>query len=188
MLKVIGCVTQQHDIRLVAVAGMLCFLACFTSINMLWRSHTHQSTISAAWLAGAAFVFGTGVWTTHFVAMLAFESHLLIGYDAGLTAASLLVDCAGAWVAFWIHLRGHGRPMHSAVAGIILGGSVGLMHFMGMHAMRFRGIASLGTSYVIAAFLVGAVLAAPALITAGPLDRSSRRVWGAATICPAAPP
>ena len=38
---------------------------------------------------------------------------------------------------------------------MILGGSVGLMHFMGMHAMRFRGVASLDRSYVIAAILVG---------------------------------
>jgi diguanylate cyclase len=182
MLKVIGCITQQHDIRLVGAAGLICFLACFTSINMLWRSYAHKSIAGAAWLAGAALVFGTGVWTTHFVAMLAFESHLLIGYDAVETATSLLVDCVGAWVAFWIYLRSQGRPVHSVVAGMILGGSVGLMHFMGMDAMRFHGVASLDRSYVIAAILVGLSLASPALIVAGQLEKSSRRVGGAALL------
>jgi diguanylate cyclase (GGDEF)-like protein len=179
MLKVIGCITQQHDIRLVGAAGLICFFACFTCINMLWRSNAHKSLASVAWLTGAALVFGTGVWTTHFVAMLAFESNLLVGYDAVETGTSLIVDCAGAFAAFWIFMRSHGRPVHSMVAGVILGGSVGLMHFMGMDAMRFHGIATLDKSYVVAAILVGMALSGPALIVAGQLEHSSQRLWGA---------
>jgi diguanylate cyclase (GGDEF)-like protein len=82
-------------------------------------------------------------------------------------------------VAFWIYLRSHGRPAHCVVAGVILGGSVGLMHFMGMDAMRFHGVAVLDRSYVTAAILVGMVLSGPALIVAGHMEHSLRRIWGA---------
>src|ERR1700742_2764381 len=141
MLKVLGCITQQHDPRLVVTAGLICFLACFTAVNMLWRSKSHHTTARAAWLTGAALVFGIGVWTTHFVAMLAFRSDLLIGYSAFETALSLIIVCTGTGAMFWVFALGQHRRVQRALAGMLLGVVVGAMHFVGTNAMRFNGSA-----------------------------------------------
>ena len=58
-----------------------------------------------AWLALAAFVSGTGIWSTHFVAMLAYQPHLPIGYDPGLTLLSILAAMAIGGVGWWLSLR-----------------------------------------------------------------------------------
>ena len=38
MLKVLNCVTQQHDLRLVALSAAICILGCFTTVSLLSAS------------------------------------------------------------------------------------------------------------------------------------------------------
>ncbi len=182
MLKVLGCITQQHDPRLVATAGLICFLACFTAVNMLWRSKSHHAAARAAWLTGAAFVFGTGVWTTHFVAMLAFRSDLLIGYHAFETALSLIIVCTGTSAMFWAFALGQHSSVLRASAGMLLGAVVGAMHFVGADAMRFNGSPLPDPIYIAAALSVGMLLAGLALLIGGGLKTTSRRLISAALL------
>ena len=70
MLQVYTCIVQEHDFRLVVVAGILCLLSAITAFTILERARAGHNR-RAAWLALAAFVSGTGIWSTHFVAMLA---------------------------------------------------------------------------------------------------------------------
>lgn len=182
MLKVLGCISQQHDLRLVATAGLICFLACFTTINMLWRACTHHSAARAAWLTGAAVVFGTGVWTTHFVAMLAYRSDLLIGYQALETALSLVIVCGGAWPMFWVFVNRRHNALHRAMAGSMLGAAVFAMHMVGTYAMRFNGTALFDPAYILSALVGGMLLVGAALTAAGGLQRSSLRLVSTGTL------
>ncbi|HEX8623267.1 MAG TPA: MHYT domain-containing protein, partial [Allosphingosinicella sp.] len=88
MLRVYACVTGEHDIRLVLVAGALCLLAAFTAFSIFEQARRAERR-RWAWTALAGFVAGTGIWATHFVAMLAYRPHLPIGYDLNLTLASI---------------------------------------------------------------------------------------------------
>jgi len=38
MIRVLGCITQQHDLRLVVLAGILCLFACATAMSLLARA------------------------------------------------------------------------------------------------------------------------------------------------------
>lgn len=89
MLQVYSCIVQEHDFRLVVVAGILCLLSAITAFTILERARAGRSR-RFAWLALAAFVSGTGIWSTHFVAMLAYQPDLPMGYDAALTLLSVL--------------------------------------------------------------------------------------------------
>src|SRR5258708_37433727 len=102
MLRVIGCITGQHDLRLVAVAALICALACGTTLNLLARARAAQPRSSLAWLLAAAVLFGCGVWSLHFVAMLAFLPGLEVGYDIATTIASVAIAIAGATAAFLV--------------------------------------------------------------------------------------
>lgn len=178
MLRVFGCITQQHDLRLVVLAALICCLACFTAINMLWRASHHRRLVAGAWLAGAAFVFGCGVWATHFIAMLAFRSDLILGYEPARTILSLAVVCIGALLAFWLFLREPPAPPLVLVAGILLGSSIAAMHYIGVAAMRFQGIATLDPSYITPSILLSVSLASLGLFCARRLDSSLRRILG----------
>ena len=92
MLRVLACITQDHDLRLVVVAGLICALATFTAMSLRVRAVEAAGTATKLrWLTAAAVVTGCGVWSTHFVAMLAFKPSLPIGYDIGLTILSIAI-------------------------------------------------------------------------------------------------
>ena len=160
MLRVYACVTGEHDIRLVLVAGALCLLAAFTAFSIFeqaWRAGRRQWW----WTALAGFVAGTGIWATHFVAMLAYRPHLPIGYDLNLTlasiAAAVLVTGAG-WTAA---LRG-GRG-GTIAAGTVIGAGIGTMHYIGMAAVKLPGRFAWDDGLVAASLLIGIGLSVAAL-------------------------
>src|SRR5262249_50951918 len=91
MLRVLACITQDHDWRLVILAGVICLFACFAALSLLTRASTTQGRQRRIWLVVTAAVTGSGVWATHFVAMLAFRPNLTMGYDIALTVLSVVV-------------------------------------------------------------------------------------------------
>src|SRR5262245_22220607 len=100
MLRVLGCITEQHDLRLVVLAGLVCLFACYTAFSLLERAHASSFKSKTVWLVASAFVAGSGVWTTHFVAELAFRPGLSVGYDVGLTVISVVIAVAIAGLGF----------------------------------------------------------------------------------------
>jgi signal transduction histidine kinase/CheY-like chemotaxis protein len=159
MLRVIGCLFDQHDLRLVVVAGLLCFFACVTAMSMIGRARVATDRMHLAWLGGAGFVAGCGIWATHFVAMLAYQVGLPIGYDEFLTLLSAVVAIVLCSVGFWVALR----PRGALLGGAIAGAAIGTMHYVGMAAVRMQAIAVWDFNYVIASIVIGITLMAVAM-------------------------
>ena len=83
-------------------------------------------------------VFGGGVWATHFVAMLAFQPGLAIGYDIGLTLISIGAAMSISWLGFAAALRLGAVTSGGAMLGVA-GGAVGsACFFIGLPAHAAR--------------------------------------------------
>ncbi|MDO9127681.1 MAG: ATP-binding protein, partial [Parvibaculum sp.] len=159
MLRVIGCITQEHDLGLVVLAGGLCLFACFTAMNMLGRAKLAQGRVRTLWLMAAGGVAGSGIWATHFVAMLAFKSILPVNYEIGLTFFSALIAIVLCGVGFAIVL---GRPGPLA-GGALIGAAISAMHFTGMTAVRIPADPVWDMNYVVAAVVIGVLTSAGAM-------------------------
>src|SRR5436190_833427 len=109
MYRVLGCIFEQHDLRLVALAGILCLFACATAMSMIRRAGQSVPGARTVWLAGAGVVAGSGIWGTHFVAMLAYQSGFPVAFDIGLTVLSAVIAVTLCRVGFMIALSGS-RP------------------------------------------------------------------------------
>src|SRR5258705_2658893 len=131
MLRVYGCITDQHDFRLVLLAGLVCLFACYTALSLIARARENDARCSLAWISAASIVFGGGVWATHFVAMLAFRPGFPVGYHVGLTLVSIAVAVIIAWFGFALGLR----YRSGALGGAVLGVAIGAMHYTGMKAL-----------------------------------------------------
>jgi NO-binding membrane sensor protein with MHYT domain len=131
MLRIYGCITEDHDLRLVGLAVLICLFGCYTALSLLARARGVRGRASLAWLTAAAMVAGAGVWATHFVAMLAFHPGFTLGYELGLTALSIAIAVAVSWVGFaialWLRV-----PL---IGGMVFGAAVSAMHFTGMEAV-----------------------------------------------------
>lgn len=171
MLRVLSCITTQHDFRLVLTAVSLCLLACFTTLALHRRAaEMNQGPAKFIWISGAAAVFGCGVWSTHFVAMLAFQSSAPLGYDAGVTFMSLLAAILIGWVGLWIALRGRWL---AAIGGAVIGLAVSIMHYLGMAALHTPGLIQWDGQLVSSSVVTGIVFCSIAVFAAA----VARSLW-----------
>jgi diguanylate cyclase (GGDEF)-like protein len=176
MYQVLSCLTTQHDDRLVALAALICAAAAFASFKIYsYATATHGiRRLSLALLTGVCSA--SGIWATHFIAMLAFDSGYTIAYEPVTTAASLVIAVTATTIGFAVSAAG-GR-WQPAIGGAVIGAGIGLMHYTGMWALVIPGILSWDGARVIASLAVGMALASTAMITFHRL--SGRPAWLAA--------
>jgi diguanylate cyclase len=176
MLRVIECITQEHDLRLVALAACLCALACTTTVNLMAAARNKEGRSSLAHLVAASVVFGCGVWSLHFVAMLAFESSMPISYGISLTFASILFAVVGALLALTVWRFSSSRRIGTVLGGVVLSLSVTAMHFCGIAAIQVSGLLHLSTEQVLYAVGVSLFFSIGALIRSETLSTHGRRL------------
>lgn len=162
MLTVLGCFLGEHDLWLVALAAFICTLASAACVALLCHARRSPMPWRAAWIAVAAVAGGSGIWATHFIAMLAFEPSLPTGYAINLTILSLAyaiaLTGAGLAVALWRAL-----PAAPVLGGLILGGGIAAMHYTGMAAFEVPGHLRWDPTLVAASLILGGVLGAAGL-------------------------
>jgi signal transduction histidine kinase/NO-binding membrane sensor protein with MHYT domain len=162
MFTVLTCIFVQHDLRLVLVAALICATACSAAFGFHLRSlKAAGSTMSLAWMGLAGLVAGSGVWGTHFVAMLAYMPGVPIGYAIPSTVLSLLIAIFGMGLGFALPVLQRGRAAVLA-GGVVTGSSVAAMHFVGMAAIRTQARLDWDAAYVVASVAIGALGAAAA--------------------------
>jgi signal transduction histidine kinase/ActR/RegA family two-component response regulator len=156
LLAVLTCIFVQHDLRLVVVAALICVTACCTAFGFHARGLNAAGALRWAWLALTGLVAGSGVWATHFMAMLAYQPSLRIGYDLVETAASFAAAIVGMGLGFALPAWRRSRGM-DLIGGTVTGCSVAVMHYMGIDAIRTQADISWDWRYVAASILIGAV-------------------------------
>ena len=167
MLRLYTCVTEDHDLRLVVLAGVICLFATFTALSLLRRVlASSESRSRQGWLIGAAVVCGSGVWATHFVAMLAFNAYLPVSYDVPLTILSIVIAITISYLGLAVAAARQNRGELVALGGAIVGGAVGSMHYAGMSAMQVPADVNWDAGGVVASLLIGTGMASLALVTA----------------------
>src|SRR5213080_204164 len=90
MFRIFNCLVTEHDLRLVVIAGLICFLASFTAINLFGRARGLSGRARVNWIVAAGAATGCGIWATHFIAMLSYDPGIATAYEIGLTALSLV--------------------------------------------------------------------------------------------------
>jgi diguanylate cyclase (GGDEF)-like protein/PAS domain S-box-containing protein len=163
MLTVYNCIVTEHDLRLVALAALVCALASLTAINLLHHVRRSDHNRQVVWLAIAAASIGFGIWATHFIAMLAFSPALPTAYNITLTVISLLAAVMLTGIGFGVALL----PLPAApwLGGAIVGGGIAVMHYTGMAAFEVAGTVTWDPALVTTSILLGGALGAAALWT-----------------------
>jgi PAS domain S-box-containing protein len=121
-------------------------------------------------------VAGSGIWTTHFVAMLSFRTGLPTGYAVLPTVASLGVAILSTVAGFAVASAAGRLPRTRAAAGgLIVGIGITSMHYVGMAGYRTTGHIHWIPAFVLASVLVGAAFATGALVVGRANARAGRQ-------------
>ncbi len=181
MLKVLTCLTREHDLRLVVVAGLICFAACFTAFRLYSRMRGAKGVVRAAWLLLTGLVSGSGVWATHFIAMVAYTPGLKTGYSPTGTLLSLMISVMFMACGFAV-ASAQRTKTNDFAGGLVLGMGVAAMHYTGMSAFVTQGVVQWEQVMVAVSVLVGVCGATLSLLAAGRARSLLKQVGGGALL------
>ncbi len=153
----------SYSPALIAISLCVAILASYTALDLTGRIATARGSAIYLWIAGGALAMGVGVWSMHFIGMLALRLPFALGFDVGITALSLLIAVLSSGFALWLVSQPRLPVWQLAFGALIMGAGIASMHYTGMAAMRMTpGIdydpTLLGASLLIAVIASGAAL------------------------------
>lgn len=110
-----------------------------------------------------ALALGGGIWSMHFIGMLAFRLCAEVHYDYWLTLLSVLPGLAASWMTLHLLTQRSLDTRQLIAGGVLLGSGIGAMHYSGMAAMRMAPILYYDPWWFMFSILVAVVLACLAL-------------------------
>ncbi len=177
---------DQHDPTLVIWALLVCLASMAVGVHAYHRGATAAGPARMAWILLTGLVLGSGVWATHFIAMLGFQPGLRLSFDEPMTALSFLVALAGLAGGAGLAMTATGRARRLA-GGALCGGSIAAMHFVGVSAMRLPALMIWRADLLVAAILIAASLSALAFVDlrreSGLRGRTASILLLAAAVC-----
>src|SRR5882724_12793544 len=147
-------VTGTHDPYLVALSILVASFASYPALDLSGHVAPARGFARSVWLAAAALTMGGGIWSMHFVAMLAFIMPIPMSYDIGLTTLSLVVAILVTGGGFYVISRRRASPLRLALSGIFMGLGIAGMHYTGMAAMRGRAELSYDPLFVALSLVI----------------------------------
>lgn len=164
--------TAHHSLPLVALSLLIAILAAFASVSHvdLMRATKSQS-VAHRWHIIGSIALGIGVWTMHFVGMVAFKLPMDVYFEPVTTSISILPAILAGYIGLRV-LRGV-KPGGLAIVGggTLMGLGIGVMHYVGMSGMLVNAKMVyrpelFALSILIAAVMACAALAVPRLMMA----------------------
>jgi diguanylate cyclase (GGDEF)-like protein/PAS domain S-box-containing protein len=162
MYRVFSCLLTEHNYWLVGLAAFVCVCTTLSSFKIYSIAVQSRGPRQLGWAGITGVCAGSGIWSTHFVAMLAYDGGFPTAYEPAFTLGSLLVAVALAACGFALSARAD--RWRVVAGGIVIGSAIGAMHFAGMHALLVPGTVSWNTPLVASSWFLGIGLALTAVL------------------------
>ena len=124
-----------YNYWLVALSLVVASFASYAALDLATRLTAARGRPARYWLIGGAFSMGTGIWSMHFIGMLAFSLPVPMGYDTPVTLLSMFLAIVVSGFALHTVSRDSMGPRHLLVGGVLMGLGICAMHYTGMAAM-----------------------------------------------------
>ncbi|ANO50528.1 MHYT domain-containing protein [Woeseia oceani] len=152
-----------YNLPLVALSFIVAIAASYTALELSRRVSHADGIGSRRWLTAGSFSMGFGIWTMHFVGMLALSMSLPHSYDIALTGLSLLIAIGASAFAIYIATRSGISLAHIGMSGLLLGAGIVTMHYLGMLAMIMEADVQYDQAMVLASIVIAIVAATAAI-------------------------
>src|SRR5216684_7630638 len=133
---------SSYDYRLVALSVLIAMLASYAALDLAGRTTAARGRARLAWLICGATAMGVGIWSMHYIGMLAFSLPVPVLYDWPTVFLSLLAAIFAASVALFVVSRPKMGWLRALTGSAIMGGGIATMHYTGMAAMRLPAMCS----------------------------------------------
>lgn len=154
----------SYDPVWVVISVLLATFASYAALKAASRvENLHDTQSKLIWTLIGAFTMGIGIWSMHFIGMLAFNLPCGIQYDPIITLISMIPGILASAVALGVVWNHGTRHLPPSIGSILLGAGIGTMHYTGMAAMRLDGFVRYDPSLFVLSIVVAIALSYLAL-------------------------
>ncbi len=152
-----------YDYRLVALSVLIAILASYAALDLAGRVTSAQGKARLLWLNGGAVAMGFGIWSMHYIGMLAFRLPIPVQYDWPTVLLSLVAAIVASAIALFVVSRSKMGVIRAVLGSIFMGGGIATMHYTGMAAMRLSAMCSYSAKLVALSVVLAIVISLVAL-------------------------
>ena len=127
---------SHYNPSLVILSVLIAILASYVALDLAGRMAASQGQGRRWWLVGGAMAMGTGIWSMHFIGMLAFSLPMPIRYHIPTVIISHIAAVLASGVALYVVSRHALEAVPFFSGGVLMGMGITAMHYIGMAAMR----------------------------------------------------
>ena len=147
----------SYNYALVVLSVLIAMFASYVALDLAGRVTAASGWTRAVWLLGGAGAMGTGIWSMHYIGMLAFVLPVPVAYHWPTVLLSLVAAILASVVALGVVSRQKMGAFRALVGSVLMGTGIASMHYIGMAAMRLPAICQFN-SFLVALSVVFAVL------------------------------
>ncbi|MBW3630304.1 MAG: PAS domain S-box protein, partial [Gemmatimonadetes bacterium] len=127
----------HHEPLLVGLSVLTAIFASYAALNLVYSVSLASGKARVAWLAGGAVAMGSGIWSMHFIGMLAFRvPGTPVAYDPSLLVLSVVTAMLASGLALFVAARGRGGYRSLLAGASAMAAAIAGMHYIGMWSMR----------------------------------------------------
>jgi len=150
----------SYNYALVALSVLIAIFASYAALDLAGRVTATAGRIRAVWLLGGASAMGTGIWSMHYMGMLAFVLPIPVAYHWPTVLLSLVAAILASIVALGVASRRKMGAFRAITGSVLIGAGISSMHYIGMAAMRLPAACQFD-SFLVVLSVVFAVLISP---------------------------
>jgi PAS domain S-box-containing protein len=153
----------SYNYALVALSVLIAMFASFAALDLAGRLTAAGGWTRAVWLLGGAGAMGTGIWSMHYIGMLAFILPIPVAYHWPTVLLSLLAAILASVVALGVVSREKMGASRAVAGSVLMGAGIASMHYIGMAAMRLPAVCEFNSSLVIMSVVFAVLISFAAL-------------------------
>ncbi|GIP35231.1 MHYT domain-containing protein [Paenibacillus sp. J2TS4] len=168
-------VHSSYNVPLVVLSVFISIFASYASLNIVDRVILQQGRSKVVWIIIGSCVKGLGIWSMHFVGMLAFHLSFEVRYDPWLLALSMVLPIVAAFVALQFVTCEVVSNFQTVIGSLFMGLAITVMHYTGMAAMIIPANISYNPYLVILSLLIAITVSYAALYIYFNYKKGSRK-------------
>jgi PAS domain S-box-containing protein len=139
----------SYNYALVALSVLIAMFASYAALDLAGRVTATGGWTRAVWLLGGAGAMGTGIWSMHYIGMLAFILPIPVAYHWPTVLLSLFAAILASVIALCVVSRQKMGAARAVAGSVLMGAGVASMHYIGMAAMRLPAICRFNSFLVV---------------------------------------
>src|SRR5213593_1810886 len=153
----------SYNYALVALSVLIAMFASYAALDLASRVTAAGGWTRAVWLLGGAGAMGTGIWSMHYIGMLAFILPIPVAYHWPTVLLSLFAAILASVVALGVVSRQKMGLFRALAGSVLMGTGIASMHYIGMAAMRLPAICQFNSFLVVLSVVFAVLISLAAL-------------------------